>query len=162
MNRHLSSQQVSEWTLGERTAQMEQHVGECPLCRTELSQSADALVSFRKSARQWSEEQAGTAAPEFWRAGRPQAWISVRSLSWALAALVILVVASVAVSVRVSRRAVTDSVVEDAALLKQVDEGVSQAAPRSLEPLLQLVSLEDSASAQGAARGSAGKATREQ
>ena len=57
---------------------------------------------------------------------------------------------------------VADSTVEDVALLKQVDGGVSQAVPRSLEPLLQLVSLEESVSSPAAARESVKKEAREQ
>ncbi len=162
MNRHLSSQEMSEWTLGERNAGTERHVRDCASCRAKLSQASETLEVFRESARHWSEEQAGAGAPDFWKAKSAHPWITFRGLSWALASLVIVVVAGVSVGLRGNRPGVADSTVEDVALLKQVDGGVSQAVPRSLEPLLQLVSLEESVSSPAAARESVKKEAREQ
>lgn len=136
MSRHLSSQRISMWAIGERTPDEERHVQECPLCAAEVASLETALSRFRGSVRQWSERQgsAGTlqaAQPRF-------RWTPAR---WALAAAALLLVATVPVYRSTRHPQAGPKLAEaDVLLLEQVDAQVSQAVPRPMEPLLKLVS----------------------
>lgn len=55
MNRHLSSEEISRWMIGERTPETECHAIECPSCRSELDRLEDAFSLFRESGRRWSD-----------------------------------------------------------------------------------------------------------
>jgi anti-sigma factor RsiW len=140
MNRHLSERQMSEWALGERSPEMERHVGDCPSCRAELNLAGQALTAFRQSARQWSEQQLGAGVADAWKTGRSRPWITFRSLRWACAVALVFLFAGVTVVWRNHRSAAVDSAEADAMLLKQIDTDVSQSVPDSMEPLLKLVS----------------------
>lgn len=138
MSRHLSERQMSEWVLGERSPDAEQHVGECAHCRKAVSGAAQALAAFRQSARQWSESELGAAAANAWKTERARPWITFRSLRWACMAAMVSVLAGVSV-VWPPKPAAEDSAA-DAALLERVDADVSQTVPDSMAPLVKLVS----------------------
>ena len=140
MNRHLSERQMSEWALGERSPEMEWHVGDCPSCRAELDRAGQALEAFRQSARHWGEEQLGAGVADAWRIERTRPWIIFRSLRWACAVTIVFFFAGVSVVWRGHRPAAADSAAADAMLLKQIDTDISRAVPDSMQPLLQLVS----------------------
>jgi predicted anti-sigma-YlaC factor YlaD len=140
MNRHLSERQMSEWSLGERSPEVEWHVGECPACRAELDRSAGALAAFRQSARQWSDEQLLAAPPDAWRVDRARPWITLRGLRWACAVAIMFLCAGGSVVWRNHRSEAADAAAADAMLLKQIDSDVSQPVPDSMEPLMKLVS----------------------
>jgi hypothetical protein len=55
MNRHLSSEEISRWMIGERTDDAERHAIECPACREELDRLQDAFSLFRESGIRWSD-----------------------------------------------------------------------------------------------------------
>jgi anti-sigma factor RsiW len=63
MSRHLSSPEVSQWMIGERTPQQEQHVRQCPECAAELARMEAALALFRGSVRHWSDGQSRAEPP---------------------------------------------------------------------------------------------------
>ena len=46
MSQHLSSREVSQWMMGERTPQRERHVRHCPECGAELARMEAALALF--------------------------------------------------------------------------------------------------------------------
>jgi len=140
MNRHLSERQMSEWVLGERGPDAERHVGECARCRDAVNGTALALAAFRQSARQWSEEELGSAAADAWKTESARPWITFRSLRWACVAAMVLMLAGVAVMRRVPRPVAEDTAAADAALLQQIDADVSQTVPDSMAPLVKLVS----------------------
>jgi predicted anti-sigma-YlaC factor YlaD len=140
MNRHLSERQMSEWTLGERSPEMERHVGDCPSCRAELNRAGQALAAFRQSARQWSERELVAGVAEAWKTESARPWITFRSLRWACAVMLVFLFAGVPLVWRSHRRAVAEAAAADAMLLKQIDTDVSQAVPDSMQPLMQLVS----------------------
>ena len=140
MSRHLSERQMSEWVLGERSPDAEKHVGECARCREAVNGAGQALAAFRESARQWSENELGAAAPDAWTTERARPWITFRSLRWACLAAMVLVLAGVSVVWRGQRPSAQDSAAADAVLLQQIDADVSQTVPDSMEPLVKLVS----------------------
>jgi hypothetical protein len=55
MNHHLSSEQMSEWMIGERTPEEDRHARECRQCRAELDRLEKAFSLFRDSGRRWGD-----------------------------------------------------------------------------------------------------------
>ena len=139
MNRHLSEEQMSEWSLGERSPEMEQHVRNCLSCHAEVSHAGEVLAQFRKSVRHWSEEQLSAEVSNIWEIKEARPWISIRNLGWACLIVAVFILASPLVVLRHNQPNMTDPAVADAELLKQVDRHVSRAVPRSMEPLAKLV-----------------------
>ena len=137
MNEHLPEPRISRWMTGERAPEDERHVRECAQCAAELARFEAALSQFRESVRQWSGGQGGSP---------PGAVLEIRPARrrfapWAAAAAAVLLAVAVPVY-RSSRRPQPgpDIAQADALLLEQVDAHVSQAVPRPMEPLLELVS----------------------
>ena len=146
MSQHLSSRQVSQWMIGERTPQQEQHVRQCPECGAELARMEAALGLFRGSVRHWSDRQVRVfrpLTPTRGSRGYPARPLPVR---WALAAATLLLLAAVPIyrNVQVRQRQ-AEIARADALLLEQVDAEVSRAVPRPMEPLAKLVSWDFSA-----------------
>lgn len=95
MNLHLSSEQISKWTIGERTPEAERHVRECSLCRTEVERLENAFAQFRDSGWRWSDHWYSSAPQTDAKSARPGAGPISRlwgQLSWAgiLAASVLI------------------------------------------------------------------------
>jgi hypothetical protein len=146
MSQHLSSPEVSQWMIGERTPQQEQHVRQCPECGAELARMEAALGLFRGSVRHWSDRQVSVPrplTPTRGSRGYPARPLPVR---WALAAATLLLLAAVPIyrNVQVRQRQ-AEIARADALLLEQVDAEVSRAVPRPMEPLAKLVSWDFSA-----------------
>ena len=146
MSQHLSSPEVSQWMIGERTPQQEQHVRQCPECGAELARMEAALGLFRGSVRHWSDRQVRVPrplTPTRGSRGYPARPLPVR---WALAAATLLLLAAVPIyrNVQVRQRQ-AEIATADALLLEQVDAEVSRAVPRPMEPLAKLVSWDFSA-----------------
>jgi hypothetical protein len=141
MSRHLSPRQISQWMIGERTPQQEQHVGQCSECGAELARMEAALALFRGSVRHWSDRQVRfprPLAPTRRSSGYPARPLPVR---WALVAAALLVLAAVPIYRNARERQRQAEIARaDALLLEQVDAEVSRAVPRPMEPLAKLVS----------------------
>src|SRR5688572_3510836 len=60
---HLSSEQVFEWALGERSAEVGRHLEDCCECREELARLQDGLSAFRQSAHDWADGPVRVAGP---------------------------------------------------------------------------------------------------
>jgi len=145
MIEHLSAEQVSQWMIGERTPQLEQHVEECAACRGELAQLESALSQFRTAMR----DPAHLAPPPEWREPAP----SAARLTWprlvlAAMALAVLLAAPVSWRVRAHERALREEAARaaqaDSQLLESVDSEISQAVPEPMEPLVTLVTWNSS------------------
>lgn len=137
MNPHLSLQQISKWMMGERTPAQEKHVRECPECSAEVVRLEAALTQFRASVRLWADRESSEhpARPGFrWRPAR-----------WAWVAAILLMVAAIPIyrDVR-DRERKAEMAKADAALLEQVDAGVSRAIAAPMEPLARLMAWDDS------------------
>src|ERR1039458_3569997 len=141
MSQHLSSQEISQWMIGERTPQQEQHVCQCSQCGAELARMEAALALFRGSVRHWSDRQVRVPrplAPTRRSRGSPARNLPVR---WALVAAALLVLAAVPIYRNAQDRQRQAEIARaDALLLEQVDAEVSRAIPRPMEPLVKLVS----------------------
>ena len=141
MRQHLSSQQISQWMIGERTPQQEQHVRECSECGAELARMEAALALFRGSVRHWSGRQVRVPrplAPTRRSCGYPA---RPHPMRWVLVAAALLVLAGVPIYRNAQDRQRQAEIAKaDALLLEQVDAEVSRAVPRPMEPLAKLVS----------------------
>jgi anti-sigma factor RsiW len=138
---HLSSEQLSEFVVGQPSQridqQVAQHVQNCPACRAELANFREALGEFRGSVRAWSKDQANllaipTTPPE------PRAWAASHQLAWAVLIAAVCVIASFVIP----RHPGDNALSSDAVLLNQVDTQVSRTVPSSMEPLMKLVAQE--------------------
>ena len=146
MSQHLSSREVSQWIIGERTPQQEQHVRQCSECGAELARMEAALGLFRGSMRHWSSRQSRAEPPAMGSILPVRRGSWAQPLRWALVAAALLVLAAVPVYRNVQERQRQAEIARaDALLLEQVDAEVSRAVPRPMEPLAKLVSWDFSA-----------------
>jgi len=130
---HLSSDQLSEYILGQPSLLVARHVQDCPACRSELIQFREALGEFQGAVRAFSEVQAGLNISD--PIPEPRSWAVSHQLAWALLLAVVCVIASFVMP----RHGGESAAGADAVLLNQVDVQVSRAAPSSMEPLMKLV-----------------------
>jgi anti-sigma factor RsiW len=134
---HLSSEQLSEFMLGQPSPLIARHVRACPACRAELANFREALGDFRGAVRAWSNDQANllaipNARPE------PRSWAASHQLAWAVLIAAVCIIASFVMP----RRPGGNPLSSDAVLLNQVDTQVSRTVPSSMEPLMKLVAQE--------------------
>jgi hypothetical protein len=66
MNQHLSSEQISNYLLGEATFEETMHARGCAVCRAELASVESSLLLFRGAVRRWSGAvgRMGNAIPD--------------------------------------------------------------------------------------------------
>jgi protein TonB len=66
MNQHLSSEQISNYLLGEATFEETVHARGCAVCRAELASLESSLLLFRGAVRRWSGAvgRLGNAIPD--------------------------------------------------------------------------------------------------
>ena len=156
MSEHLNAGQISEWIAGERGSDAERHLNACAACRSQLEEFQATLAGFRSSVRGWSEAQYGAGKRPAWRldgparrAQPPLYWAAMAAAFCALMA--ILVIQGSAPHPRFSGGAdsSTHTSIMDAALMRQVDTEVSQTVPDAMEPLMKLVSWDESTPAEG-------------
>ena len=86
--RHLASEQVESWVIGERTAEEEQHVRECSSCRAEVERLAETFALFRESGERWGEHWYGAPAPR--ATARPRHWGISSAMAACLVAAAVL------------------------------------------------------------------------
>jgi len=141
MSQHLSSQEISQWMIGERTPQQEQHVRQCSECGAELARLQAALALFRGSVRHCSGRQSRSEPSDIASILSVRRGPRIQPMRWALAAAALLVLAAVPIYRNAQdRQRQAEIASADALLLEQVDAEVSRAVPRPMEPLVKLVS----------------------
>jgi hypothetical protein len=149
MSRHLSSQEISQWMIGERTPQQEQHVRQCSECGVELARLEAALTLFRGSVRHFSSRQSHAEPPAIASILPARRGSRMQPMRWALVAAALLVLAAVPIYRNAQDRQRQAEIARaDALLLEQVDAEVSRAVPRPMEPLVKLVSWDFSSTVQ--------------
>ena len=149
MSQHLSSREVSQWIIGERTPQQEQHVRQCSECGAELARLEAALALFRGSVRHWSGRQSQAEPPAIASILPTGRGSSVWPMRGALVAAALLVLAAVPIYRNArDRQRQAEIARADALLMEQVDAEVSRAVPRPMEPLVKLVSWDFSSTVQ--------------
>ena len=98
----------------------------------------DAATSFRSSIRHQGDR---AEIPELQTILRKaETPFFARSLRWAVAAVVVLILGAIPVSYERTReqQRAAEQAGEDALLLEKVNAGISRTVPRSMEPLLGL------------------------
>jgi len=130
---HLSEKQISEWLAGTHRTDVQAHIQVCAQCQAEVDRLSDALVSFRGTVHQWA------AVPNASRAVIPETGVARRfRFAWAMAAIFIVLAASLWWPRLRAPRAVTPHPDDDAALLLQIRTDVSRNVPGPMEPLSRL------------------------
>jgi len=137
--RHLSSEQISRWVMGEHGAPEEEHVRDCPECRAELARLESVLARFRSSAVAMVAQSVPPADMDFASAYKTSRRAHTLG-RWVLAAATLLILVTVPLyqNVRDRKRAV-EQAEADTILMEQVDRAVSRTVPRTMEPLIELV-----------------------
>jgi hypothetical protein len=138
MMQHLSSREISRWIIGERTAEREEHVGECAQCAAEIARTEAALGLFRGTVRNWSGEQGLAPVREFWSAPHP-----IRFRRWAMAAAALATAAAIPIYFELRHRRQVELAAADAALMQQVDSAVSRPIAGPMQPLVKLMAWHD-------------------
>ncbi|MES1257974.1 MAG: hypothetical protein ABUS51_06075 [Acidobacteriota bacterium] len=141
MKQHLSEEEIAGWAMGERTPALQFHVSECAECRAQTETLSDALLQFRHAAHGWAQGREAR-----FRLPAPAPWWRLPA-RWALVTAGLILLAAVPAyetyrEHRAARERAGSEAQEaaDAALLRQVDAGISRRVPQPLEPLVSLVS----------------------
>jgi hypothetical protein len=135
MNQHLSEDRISHWLAGERAPQEERHVRECLSCQAAIAHTEATLALFRGSLRHGSEALRPPALD--WSGVRQGRSIIRRPLAWAVAAAALLLAALPIYQAQTARYE-RETARADAALLEQVDAGISRAIAPPMESLAKL------------------------
>ena len=148
MIEHLSAEQISQWMIGQRPLELQEHVAGCAQCRAELGQLESALSQFRTAMR----EPANLVPPPAWGQPepRPAPWFSWPRLVLTATALLVLAAVPVTWRVRTHQQALREQAaqVADSQLLESVDSEISQAVPQPMEPLVTLATWNSSSAEQ--------------
>jgi hypothetical protein len=143
MNRHLSSEDFSEWIIGnpgDRTPEREEHLRGCAECAAELDRIGTPIELLRGAVREWSaKEDRGTAstAEHFSTIRRTGGlWLRLAATAAGLAILI-----AMGIEGRNWRAAGIDR--EDEILLGQVQTAVSRPVPATMQPMYDLMVKDD-------------------
>ncbi|MGD0771820.1 MAG: hypothetical protein ABSC05_03260 [Candidatus Solibacter sp.] len=134
MNEHLSPEDISRWLAGERSVELQRHVGDCEACSARLDGRESALAEFRGWVHDWSAAQPASAPRAAWR---PATGHMARR--WILVAATVLILVSGPAYWQSRRQARAAEMARADALLEQVDAEISRAVPQTMEPLVNLV-----------------------
>jgi predicted anti-sigma-YlaC factor YlaD len=140
MNQHLLSCEITEWTLGERPPEIQRHLNACSACRERLTGLNQTLAAFRASASEWSRRE---RKPDFHL--RPaladfRTRLLLHNFCWTLTAVAVCLLVSFSVPLSRNPPVAIDPLT-DSQVLTQIDAELSRGVPRSMEPLLNLVSI---------------------
>lgn len=132
---HLSSEQMSAWILGECSPEVENHLQVCVECHQETHQLQQGLLSFKRSMREWAEQQSQATTLR----------LSPPRVSWRWAAVAVLGTGFALLPLYLDLRhaQVDTDRTRDSLLLSQVNDHLARSVPRSMEPLFELMSEEE-------------------
>jgi hypothetical protein len=129
---HLSSEQISDWLVGERNAEAARHVEICRKCHEDIVQVQNGLHVFREAVHNWAER------PGLWNVpARPAS-----SPSWTVAAATAAAMSLVLLPLYLDKRIAQSETekAQDSLLLDQVHARLTQSVPQSMERLMELMS----------------------
>jgi anti-sigma factor RsiW len=142
MNPHLTPQQIAEWITGDKIAEVDQHLRDCPECAAAVNRLAEPLALFRTTVRALGEEMG--PAPLVLPAELPRRASS--PLHWRLAMATAAAVTIAAIPIARHLRPVHEAPapapiahISDDALLRQVESDLSRSVPTPMEPLAKLM-----------------------
>jgi len=143
MSAHLSSEQISRWTAGDRTPEADRHLEECAQCAAEIARLENLLKEFGSSVSAWSALQKDAAAPGQWMQSESRRRFHVGMLRWKLVAAALVILFAIPLWIKHGeRRSQREAMDMDEQLLEEVNASLSRSAPASLEPLMQLIACE--------------------
>jgi anti-sigma factor RsiW len=131
---HLSSEQISDWILGDRSPHAEQHLETCDQCHQEVARLHEGLVAFKQSVHQWAAQPVQERLEV--SQSRPQ---SRQWWTWAVATAAAMSVALLPLYLDVREAQQTRAKAEDSLLLDQVNARLSRTVPQSMEQLMKLM-----------------------
>lgn len=143
MNRHLTSEQISEWLAGEYSSEVEQHLADCAACRVEVALFKTTLKVFRQSAHNWADQNCAPARATLRHVKRAPYRSAFRAFCLVGAMLLVCFFADT-----VRREISVRTLNSESALLQRVNSQIAQDVPSSFAPLDSLVSFENSQNAQ--------------
>ena len=129
---HLSSEQISEWTLGERSSEVRRHLESCANCSDEILHLQTGLQAYRQSVRDWAERSTPLGMPSH-RVAASVSW------AWATTTAVAITAAlfPLFLDVRQAQREAESA--QDSVLLNQVQERLGRTVPQSMQLLMELM-----------------------
>lgn len=141
MNAHLTSTQISEWMIGDRSPEARRHLERCPECSAEVSKIEGSLGLFRDAM----QEAPVTAA--VWKVpARRSPWaFPLRSIAvtFAVLLLAIIPVYGPVYRDRQVKAREAEARKQDALLLSQVESELNESIPEPMQPLAKLVSYQN-------------------
>jgi anti-sigma factor RsiW len=141
MNTHLTEEQISQYIAGYTTGELDRHIAGCAQCSSKLASFENIIGQFRGSADNWAGKECPRILDVATLSGtfhRPR----TRSLRWVAAAATLAAIVAV---IPAFRKPVEPPVAEleqsrsDAQLLERVNAHLSQSAPASLQPLMEML-----------------------
>ena len=140
MNTHLTEEQISQYIAGYGTGELDRHIAGCAQCSAKLGSFENIIGQFRGSAGDWAGRECrlpdmATLCGIFRRS-------RTLSLRWVAAAATL---AAIAAAFPAFRKPVEPPVAEleqsrsDEQLLERVNAHLSQSAPASLQPLMEML-----------------------
>jgi len=126
---HLSSEQMSDWILGERKPDVERHLEACSECHREIVGLQSGLLAFKHSVHEWAGQPAALQ-PAVARRGN-WGWAAVTAAAMGIILLPLYL------DVRQDQHNVAGA--EDSLLLDEVNTRLARTVPRSMEHLMELM-----------------------
>jgi hypothetical protein len=125
---------MSEWTLGERSPEIERHLQTCGECHQEVERLHDGLVAFKHAVHAWSDQHDSTRPVKAAVApARPLSW------KWAAASAMVLSAVLLPLYVEIKQAEREADSARDSLLLTQVNARLARTVPQSMEALMNLM-----------------------
>ena len=128
---HLSSEQMSDWILGERKPDLERHLEACSKCHREVVGLQSGLLAFKQSVHEWAGQPAALQLPP--AAARRGSW------GWAAVTAAAMGIVLLPLYLDVRQAQHNRAGAEDSLLLDEVNTRLARTVPRSMEHLMELM-----------------------
>src|SRR5215475_14080759 len=141
MNTHLTEEQISQYIAGYATGELDRHIAGCPQCSAKLGSFENIIGQFRGSAGDWAGREC-PRVPDMATLSGTFRRSRTRSLRWVAAAATL---AAIVAAGPAFRKPIEPPVAEseqsrsDEQLLERVNAHLSQRAPASFQPLMDML-----------------------
>lgn len=140
MNTHLTEEQISQCLAGYATDALDRHIGGCVPCAAKLASFQNLIGQFRGSAMDWAASECHRIPDPAILSGALRR-SRTRSLRWVAAAATL---AAIVAAIPALRKPIEPPVESeqsqlDQQLLERVNAHLSQNAPVSLQPLMEML-----------------------
>lgn len=131
---HLSPEQISQWILGERQPDAEEHFGICRKCRDDIARLQESLSVFKRGMLEWASASDVTSSVAV-----PARRLSRTSWGWVAAAAMVMTVALTPRYLETRRAQHEAELAQDSLLLNEVQAHLDRTVPQSMEQLMDLM-----------------------